>query len=251
MIAVFQGSLPVWQSVDMSRPILEVIALSAEDAAAAQAGGADRLEVVSDIAADGLTPPLETFAAVREATSLPLRVMLRLADGFHAGGEPGIERLCELAGELRAEGAGEFVLGFLDDAGQADLRAVGALSEVLAGCGWTFHRAIDRAADRDALRKQLAETPGLDTYLTAGSPDGVDQGYDTLLAEAARTADGEPGYAARLLVGGGLALDHVAGLRRAGVDAFHIGGAARPGGWGTPVAPAAVREWREALDQEI
>ncbi|WP_327392418.1 copper homeostasis protein CutC [Streptomyces sp. NBC_01186] len=235
----------------MSRPILEVIALSAEDAAAAQAGGADRLEVVTDIAADGLTPALETFAAIREAVSLPMRVMLRLSDGFHAGGEAGIERLCERAGELRTEGAEEFVLGFLDDAGQADLRAVGALSEVIAGCGWTFHRAIDRAADRDALRKQLTGTPGLDAYLTAGSPDGVDQGYDTLLTEAARTADGEPGYGARLLVGGGLALDHVAGLRRAGVDAFHIGGAARPRGWDAPVDPAAVREWREALDREV
>jgi copper homeostasis protein len=45
-------------------------------------------------------------------------------------------------------------------------------------------------------------------------------------------------------------MDHVPGLRRAGVDAFHIGGAARPQGWGAPVDPAAVREWREALDQE-
>lgn len=160
----------------MSRPILEVIALSAEDAAAAQAGGADRLEVVTDIAADGLTPALETFAAIREAVSLPMRVMLRLSDGFHAGGEAGIERLCERAGELRTEGAEEFVLGFLDDAGQADLRAVGALSEVIAGCGWTFHRAIDRAADRDALRKQLTGTPGLDAYLTAGFPTGSTRG---------------------------------------------------------------------------
>lgn len=247
MIAVFQGSPAYGTLWDMSRPILEVIALSAEDAAAAQAGGADRLEVVSDIAADGLTPSIETFAAIRAAVSIPLRVMLRLSDGFHAGGEPGIERLRERAGTLRAEGADEFVFGFLDEAGQADLAAVGAITEVIDGCGWTFHRAVDRAADRQALRKQLADLPGLDTYLTAGSPEGVTPGHDVLVTEAARTADGEPGYQARLLVGGGLTLDHVPGMRAHGIDAFHIGGAARPDGWVGPVDPTAVREWRDAV----
>ncbi|MFE0878753.1 copper homeostasis protein CutC [Streptomyces smyrnaeus] len=232
----------------MSRPILEVVALSAEDAAAAQAGGADRLEVVTDMAADGLTPSAETFAAVRDAVDIPLRVMLRLADGFSAGGDAGIEQLCARGAALRAAGAEEFVLGFLDEAGQADLPAIEAVTAAVPGCRWTFHRALDRAADRDALRKQLAELPGLDTYLTAGSPDGVGAGFATLRTEAARTAAREPGYAPRLLVGGGLALDHVPGLLRAGIDAFHIGGAARPRGWSAPVEPAAVRTWRRALD---
>jgi len=39
------------------RAVLEVIALDAEDAVAARSGGADRLELVTDMAADGLTPP--------------------------------------------------------------------------------------------------------------------------------------------------------------------------------------------------
>ncbi|MYY84335.1 copper homeostasis protein CutC, partial [Streptomyces sp. SID335] len=33
-----------------------------------------------------------------------------------------------------------------------------------------------------------------------------------------------------------------------GVDAFHIGGAARPDGWSAPVSAAAVAQWRAALD---
>ncbi|MDK1472497.1 copper homeostasis protein CutC [Streptomyces sp. 549] len=233
----------------MSRPILEVIALSAEDAEAARAGGADRLELVSDIAADGLTPSRETFAAVRAAVDIPIRVMLRTTDGFAAGDAADIAALRAQAQLLRAEGADEFVLGFLDGTtGQPDLHAVGALLEVVHGARWTFHRAIDRAADRESLRKSLAELPGLDTYLTAGSATGVQDGLDVLLAESARTLAGDPGFEARILVGGGLRLDHLPQLRAAGLDAFHIGGAARPQGWQAPVDADAVRRWRTALD---
>ncbi|MFJ6697163.1 copper homeostasis protein CutC [Streptomyces sp. NPDC091272] len=226
------------------RAVLEVIALNAEDAVAAESGGADRLELVTDMAADGLTPPVETFAAIRAAVDIPLRVMLRSADGFAAGD---VEALVKDARALRSEGAEEFVLGFLDAEGHADLVAVERLVAELEGCRWTFHRAIDRAADRDAVRKQLADLPGLDTYLTAGSAEGVDTGLPTLLAEAERA--GQPGYAAEILVGGGLRLEHLPVLRAAGVNAFHIGGAARPGGWAEAVSASAVGEWRSVLDE--
>ncbi|MEU2455835.1 copper homeostasis protein CutC [Streptomyces sp. NPDC012765] len=225
-----------------NRALLEVIALDVEDAVAARAGGADRLELVTDMAADGLTPPRETFAAIRAAVDIPLRVMLRRTDGFAAGD---VSDLVRTARELRAEGAQEFVLGFLHADGTPDLAAVEAVVAELDGCPWTFHRALDRAADRDQLRKALADVPGLDTYLTAGSPAGVEEGLPVLLAEAAR--GGEPGYGPRILVGGGLTLEHLPVLRAGGIDAFHIGGAARPSGWGRPVSAEAVADWRAAL----
>ncbi|MEU6507774.1 MULTISPECIES: copper homeostasis protein CutC [unclassified Streptomyces] len=230
------------------RAVLEVIALDVEDAVAAQAGGADRLELVTEMAADGLTPAPATVAGIRAAVDIDLRVMLRLTDGFAVGAAGDLERLVRVAGELRDAGADQFVLGFLDADGGVDLAAVERVAGALDGCAWTFHRAIDRAADRDALRKQLADLPGLDTYLTAGAAGGVDEGLPTLLAEAGRR--GEPGYGQTVLVGGGLRLEHVRPLRTAGIDAFHIGGAARPAGWAGPVSEEAVREWRRVLDGE-
>ncbi|MGC0331186.1 copper homeostasis protein [Streptomyces sp. SAI-170] len=228
-----------------TRAVLEVIALDAEDAIAAQAGGADRLEVVTDMAADGLTPPAATVAAIRAAVDIPLRVMLRLAGGF-AAGEVGL--LVDAVHRMRGAGASEFVLGFLDAHGAVDMYAVERVVAELDGCPWTFHRAIDRASDRDALRKQLDGLPGLDTYLTAGAAAGVDDGLPTLVAEAAR--QGEPGYEQQILVGGGLQLEHVPRLREAGIDAFHIGGAARSAGWAGVVSVSAVAEWRRVLDAD-
>ena len=228
------------------RAVLEVIALDVEDAVAAQAGGADRLELVTEMAADGLTPSPATVAGVRAAVGIDLRVMLRLTDGFAAGD---VQALVRAAGELRGAGADQFVLGFLGPGGGVDLDAVERVVGALEGCRWTFHRAIDRAADRDALRKQLADLPGLDTYLTAGSATGVDDGLPTLLAEAAHGR--EPGYEQQILVGGGLRLAHVPRLRAGGIDAFHIGGAARPDGWAGPVCAEAVAQWRAILDGEV
>jgi copper homeostasis protein len=230
------------------RSVLEVIALDAEDAVAAQAGGADRLELVTDMAADGLTPAVGTVARTRADVDIPLRVMVRLADGFSAGGAQGVARLAGVVGELRAAGATEFVLGFLDADGAVDLTAVERVVAELGGCPWTFHRAIDRAADRDALRRQLDGLPGLDTFLTAGAAGGVDDGLPTLAAEAAR--HGQPGYEQRIMVGGGLRLNHVPALRAAGIDAFHIGGAARPEGWAGAVSTEAVARWRSVLDAD-
>jgi copper homeostasis protein len=230
----------------MSRPILEVIALDDDDARAAEAGGADRVELAADMASDGLTPRVDTFAAVRDAVAIPVRVMLRAADGFAAGD---VDGLCAAAGELRAAGAEEFVLGFLDGGGAVDLGAVRAVVDAIGGAAarWTFHRAVDRAADRRALRLSLEGVPGLDTYLTAGSAEGVGAGLPALRAEAEAGRRGEPGYGARLMAGGGLRLEHVAVLREAGVDAFHVGSAVRGpagAGWAGAVDAEAVRVWR-------
>jgi copper homeostasis protein len=214
-------------------PLLEVIALDARDAEHAQAGGADRLELVADMAADGLAPPVPVVREVLAATDLPVRVMLRTNDSFVAGD---LDGLCRLAVELAAAGAREFVLGFLTPSGGLDLDACGTLADAVAGCAWTLHRAVDHARD---VRQAHADATALtcDTVLSAGSPAGVPDGLPVLRAVAART------HGPRLLVGGGLQAEHVAPLRAAGASAFHVGGGVRPGGWTTPIDVAAVRRW--------
>jgi copper homeostasis protein len=230
----------------MSRPILEVIATSAEDAVAAVAGGADRLEVVTDMAADGLTPDVRGpagFGRIRDAVEVPLRVMLRQRDGFLAGGTEGVAGLRAAARGLRAAGADEFVLGFLDEDGLVDTEAVRAVLEEVPGCAWTFHRALDHAADRARARAVLPELPGVDAVLTGGSVAGVAGGGLPVLVAEARA-----GAKPRTIAGGGLTLDAVAPLAAAGIDAFHVGSAVRDGGWAGRVSADRVRAWRAKLD---
>ncbi|MGH3387496.1 MAG: copper homeostasis protein CutC [Actinomadura sp.] len=220
--------------------LLEVIALDAVDARAAEEGGADRLEVVADMAADGLTPDPVVVARIRQVTSLPIRVMLRANAGFRTT-MPELDRLRRAAETLKDAGADGFVFGFLDSLGHVDVTAIDKLAGVVTPLPWTFHRAIDHAADPGAVWRTVRELPGLDTVLTAGSARGVDVGVDVLVRRATESAE-----SARLvLAGGGLRRKHVALLAAAGVGAFHLGSGVRPdGAWHLPVHAGLVREWR-------
>lgn len=218
--------------------LLEVIALDARDAVAAKEAGADRVELVADMAADGLSPSPGTVTSVLAAVDIPVRVMIRLTDGFTPGN---LDELVRRTVDLRTAGAQEFVLGFLSPDGTVDREATGQIVEAIDGASWTFHRAIDHCVDRAALRAAIADLPGLDTILTAGAAGGVEDGIGTLVTET-----GGP----QQMAGGGLRLDHLPRLRAAGIDAFHIGSAARPHGWGAPVSEQAVRSWRAAVDEQ-
>jgi copper homeostasis protein len=234
----------------MPNALLEVIALDAPDARLAVEGGADRLELVSAMQFSGFNPSLEAFTAIRAAVDVPLRVMIRLRDGFVAGGPAALGALATSVKELRAAGADEFVLGWLDAGGAVDLAALTRVLEVLEGAPWTFHKAIDVAADRGAVYAAIRSLPGLDTVLTSGGPFPAGQGIEVLAAEAAREAADPNGL--ELLVGGGLKLGDVPALREAGLSAFHIGTAARySGDWAGPVDDELVAAWREALDAPL
>jgi copper homeostasis protein len=209
--------------------LFEVIVLDALDACNAQAGGADRVELVRDIALGGLTPSVEVFRSVRAATDLPIRVMLRSQDGYLAD-----ERVYEDALALREAGAEEFVFGFLAS-GAVDVPAIEGVLDAIGPCGWTFHRAIDHAADRDAAWAALANLSNVDTVLTSGGPGG----HARLIAESGR--------APRVMAGGGLREEHLPALKAGGITAFHAGTAVRPS-WRDPVDVALVARWRDRLN---
>lgn len=231
----------------MTRPLLEVIALGAADAVAAADGGADRVELVTAMDADGLSPEPSVVEEIRRRTEIPLRVMLRLADNFTATGAE-LGRLQGLAAAYAQAGAEGFVLGFLTPTLEIDLDATRAVAKELADRPWTFHRAVDHALDQDRAWWDLRELPGLTHVLTAGSARGVEAGIDDLV----RRAKTDPFAASRIMAGGGLRAEHVPWLAQAGVRAFHVGTAVRPDrSWKAYVDAGYVRAWRTLIDDEV
>ncbi len=226
--------------------LLEVIALHAADAERAEAGGADRLEVVGTLDYGGLSPEPAMVGQIRRATSLPIRVMLRLREGFGTdGGE--VARLKGLASSYRSVGADGLVLGFLNAHTEVDADVV---REIVGepDYGWTFHRAIDSCMSTDRAWRTLRTLPGLDQVLTAGSARGVAEGLDELVDRARN----DVGARSVIMAGGGLQPEHVPWLTRAGIRAFHIGTPARPlGSYKAYIDPDLVRTWRTLIDDAV
>ncbi len=233
----------VRQNIAMS--LLEVIALHAADAERAEAGGADRIELLGTMDFDGLSPEPRTVEKARRATSIQIRPMVRLREGFGTdGGE--VTRLTGLISSYLEAGADGVVLGFLNGLGEVDLEVIGEL----VGDGtvpWTFHRAIDNVLDLDKAWARLCDLPGLTQVLTAGSARGVEHGLDELTSRARSDAR----VAKLVMAGGGLVPDHVPWLCRAGIRAFHLGSPARPGrSFRAYVDPDLVASWRDLIDDE-
>lgn len=224
---------------------LEVRVLQAADAAPAEAGGADRLEVVGAVADGGLSPEPRTVAEVRRRTSLHLRPVVRLREGYSTDGGEAV-RLRGLVSAYLDAGADGVTLGFLNGLAEVDVGVVTAVLEE-AVCPWTFSRAVDLCLDADRAWATLLTLPRLDAVRTAGSARDVEAGLDDLV----RRARGDARVAALVCADGGLHPDHVPWLARAGVRQFHVAAQVRPGG--SPKAyvdEALVRSWRLLIDAE-
>ena len=96
---------------------------------------------------------------------------------------------------------------------------------------WTFHAPSTTPSTPPRLAG-AGRAPGLLNVRSAGSPRGMAEGYDDLLA----TAEADPAIAALLMPGGGLLAEHVPWLVRTGVRAFHLGEQVRPGGSRRPTS---------------
>jgi copper homeostasis protein len=228
--------------------LLEVAVAHERDVAGAVEGGADRLHVVGP-ASDGcsLSPEITTVSAVCRETDVPVFALLRLNDTWTTtGGE--LTRLVGLAEDYLSVGATGVSFGFLDADTEIDTEVCTHVATSLANVPWTFHEAVDDTLDPRRAWRALAGLPGLVHVRSAGSPRGMGEGYDELLA----TAESDRAIAALLMPGGGLLAEHVPWLLRTGVRAFHLDEQLRPGGSRKAYVDAALtRSWRLLLDDAM
>jgi copper homeostasis protein len=202
---------------------LEVIVTSADEAIAAEQGGADRLELVRDLNSGGLTPDCEMARAVTEAVAIPVRVMLRENASMLVASAKELAALRQAAAKLRELPIDGLVLGWIDGAGEVDVASLRAVLNEAPSCKVTFHRAFEHLRDPFEGLKVLKGFPQIDRILTCGGTGSWAERKSRLKnwSVAATPAMG-------ILVGGGLSNVEVAELMAdADFPEVHVGRAAR------------------------
>lgn len=240
----------------MSTPrfTLEIAANSLESALAAQAGGADRIELCENLGEGGTTPSFGTLSLAREQVRIPLHVLIRPRGGDFVYSPVEWEimlRDVELCARIGVDGV---VIGALGADGGIDMAGCRALATAAGTLQLTFHRAFDCVADRAVALEQAVEL-GCTRILTSGAADDALAGAGVIAVDIARAR----GRLA-LMAGAGINAGNVGRLVKAtGAHEFHasckafVPGTGREGPAGLErghwrSSEAEVRALRAALD---
>jgi copper homeostasis protein len=209
--------------VSGSKKLLEVIVTSAAEAREAEQGGADRLELVSDLELEGLTPPLSVVEEVLRGVSIPVRVMLRHNESFAVKDSDELRSLKKYAGELADMPVNGMVLGFVNE-NRVDSQIMNQLLACCATKPATFHRAFESIGDEASGVADIKTLPRVDRILTSG---GAEHNW----AERLKTLEALQKMACpeiTIVTGGGLDEGGLAMLAASPLlNEFHVGRAAR------------------------
>lgn len=201
--------------------LVEVIATSADDARAAEEGGAGRVELVSDLARGGMTPPLDLVEEVLSRVRVPVRAMVRRCEP-HAVDDPAVvDLLIEDARQLAALPVEGVVTGFARD-GKVDEALLVRVLDASKGLV-TFHRAFEDVSDWGNALASLRRVRRVDRILFNGG-DGEVASRVAAVASLAR----EAGPDIVVIAGGGVTMDLVARLAEIPEEVeVHVGRPAR------------------------
>ena len=184
----------------MNRTLLEICCGSADDVIEAARGGADRVELNSNLFQGGLTPSIGTLEVVKRHVRIPVMTMVRPRAGGFCYTDIEYETAKADAKALLSHGADGLVFGFLLPDGTIDEKRTKEMVEIASGAPCVFHRAIDVVPDWKHALETLIRL-GITRVLTSGQESDVFFALDTI-AEMIRFA----GNAIEILPGAGITL---------------------------------------------
>ncbi len=175
--------------------LFEVCCGSADDVLAAYQGGADRVELNSDLFHGGLTPSVGTLIHAKKIAPFPILCMVRPREGGFCYTDNEFAVMLEDARALLENGADGIVFGILHEDGTIDVDRCKAMLRVIGGKQSVFHRAIDVTPDAFAALDTLIDL-GVTRVLTSGQAPTVPQGAQMIrrmIGHAAGRIEIQPG----------------------------------------------------------
>lgn len=182
----------------MPAVLIEACCASVEEAVAAEAGGADRIELCAALPTGGVTPSFGMIEEARSRISIPIVAMVRPREGGPDLPDPDYKAALRDVRHCLDHGADEVICGVLDSSLQIDMARNRALVDAAEGKPVAFHRVFDMTPDYEESIELLAEL-GFCRVLTSGCSQSVDEGAEGLRRLVARS-DGR----VAILAGGGV-----------------------------------------------
>ena len=170
------------------RPLIEICLEDVKSVLAAQEGGADRVELCSDLFEGGLTPSLGTVLTAKKLAQIPINCMIRPRGGDFCYSDLEFQAMKEDILAFKQAGVNGIVFGILTPEGDVDMERSREVIKLARPLSVTFHRAFDMTRDPYKALEDLIEL-GVDRVLTSGQEASVPEGAD-LLADLVKKADG-------------------------------------------------------------
>jgi len=197
--------------------LLEICCGSLDDALEAEAGGADRVELCSNLFWGGLTPSFGTIVEAKRRLRIPAIVMIRARGGGFNYTEPEFAAMIADAEAAIAQDVAGLVFGVLTADGAIDRARTKRLRDIADNHEAVFHRAFDVTPDPFRAIDELVDL-GIARVLTSGQQDTVPEGME-LIARLVEYA----GDRIQVMPGGGIKpfnFDDV--IRRTGCRQIHV-----------------------------
>jgi copper homeostasis protein len=201
----------------MNHPVFfELCVESLEAGRAAEAGGADRIELCAELERGGITPSAELVTGRLHSLAIPVHVLIRPRGGDFCYSPDEFEAMRQQIEQSKLAGASGVAVGMLLRDRRVDVERTRALVELARPLAVTFHRAFDETPDLSESLERVIET-GADSLLTSGGAADVLSG-----AELIRKLRRQAGERIQIIAGGGLRLESlVEVVRRAGIYSLH------------------------------
>ncbi|TXF87833.1 copper homeostasis protein CutC [Neolewinella aurantiaca] len=197
--------------------LFEVCLQSVDDAVAAEAGGAQRVELCAALVEGGITPSLGSIRACRDTVDIDIMVMIRPRGGDFVYTDWELDAMAKDIAECRKIGVTGVVFGMLElDGTVARTQVQRMVEEAGPDLSVTFHRAFDVSADPFASLETLIDL-NVNRILTSGQAATVPEGKELIRQLVARAGD-----RIGILPGCGITPENVAEMvTYTGVTEFH------------------------------
>ena len=160
----------------MKNPLIEVCVDTLADAVHAESKGANRIELCSQLALDGLTPTLELTKNTLAALKIPVHVMIRSRAINFQYLPHEVEAMIETIHIYKNLGIKGIVFGALLADFTIDLPNIEKVAKASEGLNFVFHKAIDLTPNPVVATQALATIKGITHILTSGGAPNAKEG---------------------------------------------------------------------------